>query len=359
MNNKFSRKDFLEALFGEYLSIRDGFIRVMTLRSHDRKVSTRYFPKLETLAKEVYQDNQHVFFGVCPHENMKPEKSNVRYMVAIWGGLDLNSDGFSGKNSYFSDMSYAAKAVRSFPLPPSIVVESGWGVHLYWLLKNVREIGNPERVEQVLATINTYFLCEKPIGVDSMLRLPETFNSKFASSVVKCNIKYLNTEFRYDFEEFEDLKLVSMFPRSRARSVGAALAEAEETVPENELLASQSEEAVGYDHEEVASYLETKVAETTVARAQAAASPAFAHQPAVHQPPRQQTVELSTAAPAEVIEESTAETVEVVAEDASEAFADEVVDKVVTRLSAKLMDKMVDEIVEKLYQRIMNSSGKL
>lgn len=343
----------MEALFGEYLSIRDGFIRVMTLRPHDRKVSTRYFPKLETLAKEVYQDNQHVFFGVCPHENMKPEKWNIRYMVALWAGLDLNSDGFSGKSSYFSDMSYAAKAVRSFPLPPSIVVESGWGVHLYWLLKKVREIGDPNRVERVLTTINTYFLCEKPIGMDSMLRLPETYNCKFSSSVVKCGIKYLNSEFRYDLEEFEDLKLVSMFPRSAARSVGAAVAEAEETVPEDELSASQFEEAAGYDHEEVASYLETKVAESTVARAQAAASPAIA------QPPRELTIEVTTAASADVKEESTAETVEVMAEESSETFADEVVGKVVARLSAELMDKLVDEIVEKLYQRIMNSSGKL
>ena len=97
MKSRFARKDFLEALFGEYVSKHDGFIRIVTVRHYDRKISTRYFPKLETLAKEQYTDNQHVFFGVCPHEGMRADKTGVRYMVALWAGLDLAPEGYSGK----------------------------------------------------------------------------------------------------------------------------------------------------------------------------------------------------------------------------------------------------------------------
>ena len=64
MARKFSRKDFLEALYGEYFRKREGFIMVKTAKPLDPRVSTRYFPNLEILAKEQYQEDQNVFFGV-------------------------------------------------------------------------------------------------------------------------------------------------------------------------------------------------------------------------------------------------------------------------------------------------------
>ncbi len=124
--------------------------------------------------------------------------------------------GIRAKTEYFKDMSYAAKAVRSFPLPPSIVVESGWGVHLYWLLKSITEISDPRRIEKLLSSLSEYFQCKRIIPIDSILRLPDTFNSKHQSAVVKCTVKYLNGEFRYDLEEFEKLKLVAIDPNAAA-----------------------------------------------------------------------------------------------------------------------------------------------
>ena len=362
MTNRFSRKDFLEALFGEYLSIRDGFIRAMSVRNLDRRVSTRYFPKLETLAKEVYQDNQNVFFGVCPHENMKAEKSNIRYLVTLWASLDLNSDGFSGKDSYFSDMSYAAKAVRSFPVPPSIVVESGWGVHLYWLLRKVMPIESVERVEQVLTTMSEYFQCRRPIGIDSTLRLPDTFNCKFTSSVVKCGIKYLNTEFRYDFEEFEDLKLVRVLPgATRSQAFGSAASDEDFPLVQPAVAESEAalEEVAGFDRRGVVPYLEAKSAEAAFVGAETAArSVAFAPPSQMRGSAPKKIREPSDDDFIDLEDEPGAETVEVVAEEGLDSVADEIVDKVVARLTGELMERMVDEIVEKLYQRIMNSSDK-
>ena len=189
MRVEYTRKDFLEALFQRYFTKREGFIIVRAVRHLDHKVSTRFFPNIELLAREQYQEEQHIYFGVCPRESMKPDKRHIRYLVALWVGMDLTSEGYSGRNRFFFGHAQAAKAIRSFPLPPSIIVESGWGVHLYWLLKQVTEIEDPAPVETVLRKINGYFQCSTEVAIDSVLRLPGTVNCKHSSQCVECRIK--------------------------------------------------------------------------------------------------------------------------------------------------------------------------
>ncbi len=172
MRAELTRKDFLEALFQRYFRKREGFILARAVRHLDHKISTRFFPNIELLARELYLEDQHVYFGVCPRESMKPDKKHIRYLVALWAGMDLASEGYSGRNRFFFGHSQAARAIRSFPLPPSIIVESGWGVHLYWLLKQVTEIRDPALVEALLRKINVYFQCSTEVGIDSVLRLP-------------------------------------------------------------------------------------------------------------------------------------------------------------------------------------------
>jgi hypothetical protein len=358
MASRFSRKDFLEALFGEYVSKGDGFVRVMTMRHMDRRTSTRYFPKLDTLAREQYPDNQHVFFGVCPYENMKPEKTNVRYLVALWAGLDLAADGFSGKGDYFADMSYAAKAVRSFPIPPSVVVESGWGVHLYWLLHEPTEITNVAKVEKLLTAINGYFQCRRDIGIDSMMRLPDTFNAKIPSNVVACTIKYLNNEFRYDLREFETLKSVSVSSPASHPGLPAPVAAQRVQVGDDLGLEVDSPPPVP-EHEAhgLSQFVNHELADTRMEPGQVhtddgrmvtdTPTPVATAMRAV---PGTQAKPLG-------MDDDDDETVVVVAESSPDLIAEEIVDKVVARLTSELMDRLVDEIVEKLYQRITMASG--
>lgn len=361
MAPRFSRKDFLEALFGEYVSARDGFVRVLTVRHMDKKTSTRYFPKLDNLAREQYQDNQHVFFGVCPYENMKPEKTNIRYLVALWAGLDLAADGYSGKSNYFTDMSYAAKAVRSFPIPPSIVVESGWGVHMYWLLQELTEVTNIARVEKILTRINGYFQCKREIGIDSVMRLPDTFNCKIPSNVVNCTIKYLNAEFRYDLREFETLKSVSV-PSSGLQAAQPGSIDAERVRVGDDLgLEIESPPPPPPDHEThgLSQFVNNELAETRVERGPVAPEPSGRpdHSAAGRGANLRPDLTAETK-PAHLAHEGEEETVVVIAESSPDLMADEIVDKVVAKLSSELMERLVDQIVEKLYQRITMASGQ-
>jgi|GEM_PF-676201 len=203
----FTRKDFLEALFGDYFRRRGGFIMVKSLRNFDRKISFRYFPNIEVLSRQQYREDENVLIAVCPRESMKPEADSIRFATCMWAGLDIGPDGFSGRESFFQGPSQAAKAVRSFPLAPSIVIESGSGMHLYWLFKDMVEISDRAVFERQLTRVNTYFQCAGGRRIDALLRLPGTWNCKIPGRSATCKVKFVNLDFRYDVHEFVDLPL--------------------------------------------------------------------------------------------------------------------------------------------------------
>lgn len=320
MRVEYTRKDFLEALFQRYFTKREGFIIVRAVRHLDHKISTRFFPNIELLAREQYQEEQHIYFGVCPRESMKPDKRHIRYLVALWVGMDLTSEGYSGRNRFFFGHAQAAKAIRSFPLPPSIIVESGWGVHLYWLLKQVTEIVDPAPVETVLRKINGYFQCSTEVAIDSVLRLPGTVNCKHPSQCVECRIKYINPDFSYDLEEFENLNLGEGAASMKSSTFVKPFAEKPPHPHDvSESLAAQA----GSQREPDESFL----SEQTFS----AVSPVM------------------DVVPDEIRGGST---VVVCTEESDEILADEIADKVVGRLSDRFTDKLADVIVEKLVKRL-------
>ncbi|MBI4962344.1 MAG: hypothetical protein HY913_03630 [Desulfomonile tiedjei] len=202
---RFTRKDFLEAIFAQYYKEHRGFILVKSVKRGDPKMSTRYFPNIDILAKEHYGEDRDVYFGICPRERMKAEKEHVHYVVALWADLDIGSEGHDGKKTFFEGPQQAARAIRSFPRAPSIIVESGRGAHLYWLLKEVTEVSDPERVEKILQNIGTHLNCDTDVNLDTALRLPETVNTKIAGKPVNCDVKFINPNFRYMLQDFENL----------------------------------------------------------------------------------------------------------------------------------------------------------
>ena len=324
MRGVLTRKDFLYTLFHPYFMKREGFILVRAVRHLDHKVSTRFFPNLELLSREQYQEEQHVYFGVCPRESMKPDSRHIRYLVALWAGMDLTSEGYSGRHRFFFGHSQAAKAIRSFPLPPSIIVESGWGVHLYWLLKEVAQITDPAPVEKLLRKINSYFQCNTEISLDAVLRLPGTINCKIPSHCVECRVKYINSDFCYDLKDFENLNLGNGGSTSRTSIVDKSLQE------------ESLQRSIRTDND-------------TTRKAPIGQ----ANQRAQHDLSSSQEVEALQSAVMDVVADlDSGSTIVVCTEDSGEPIADEIVDKVVEKLSGKFVDRLADEIVDRLVKRL-------
>jgi hypothetical protein len=215
MTARFNRKDFLDALFFNYCRDKGGFILVKIADRHMAKTATRYFPNPDTLAREHYMDDQNVLFGVCPRDKMKPGKEFVSHLTAVWAGLDIGPDGYSGKEKHFASDKQAIMAMRSFPLEPSIVVQSGRGVHLYWLLSEITPVSDAASVEAVLRRVNEFFQCSSEVSLEACMRLPETWNPKHPSHPMECRIHHFDTSVRYHFHEFENLDLRVIIPSKK------------------------------------------------------------------------------------------------------------------------------------------------
>lgn len=216
MANMFSRKDFLDALFESYLRDKGGFIFVRTFTRLEPRGSSRFFPGLDILARERFPEEENVFFGVCPREKMKPGAEHIKYICALWAGADVGPDGHSGKERHFTNERQAFVALKSFPLEPSIVVKSGRGRHFYWLLKEPVEIQDRSKFVDLLKRINQYFQCSGGVGLDSALRLPDTWNYKNVTQSFYCSVEHLDSNLRYDMKDFAGLDLRIIIPSKRS-----------------------------------------------------------------------------------------------------------------------------------------------
>jgi len=353
MRERFTRTEFLDALFGDYFKRRDGFLVVKTMRGLNRRLSTRFFPSVEILAKEQYQPDQEVFFGVCPRETTKADRSHIRYITALWAGIDLAPNGYSGRDSYFDSPAWAAKAVRSFPLPPSIIVESGYGMHLYWLFRDVMRIPDPLWVEHELRRFNAYFQCQRDVTIDTMLRLPETYNFKMPSNSVQCEVKYLNTDFRYAPEDFEATELPTDVgsPGERLASAGSAV----EPILESMGLRESAEKKVENLRQEPEQSLDAGGARQKkhfgkAVIADQRGSRATSGQ--VDTRPRSIPEDFEPL-PYELEEDPQKSSAIAPPNGSLDALADRVAEKVIEKLTDRLINDLVDRVVDELTKRLL------
>jgi hypothetical protein len=207
MPTKYDRTDFLEALFEERYLSGGNFILVRKTKDLGRTGEISYYPSIGSLGSARFPDDTHVLFGVCPRAKMKPEVEHIRLVSCIWATLDAGPGCYSGDNRHFDDEEQMKEAVDGFPLKPSIIVHSGRGKHLYWLLDEVKEITNPQAFETVLSYFNKHFKCEGKVGLDSTLRLPDTKNPRYKGPSDHCYVESLNLDVRYGGTDLRGLNL--------------------------------------------------------------------------------------------------------------------------------------------------------
>ena len=206
MNSKqLEAKEFLETLYSRYFKDHDGNVE---LRLIGPKVSSRFFRKGEisdadwAAIVEANKDN-HVYFGVNPRSLSQAKKQeDILDIVCLWA--DVDGKDFEGSKEK------TLKAVDAFPIPPTMVVDSGHGYHLYWVLSEpIIGLTGVARAEfkRVLAGVAKRLGADSSkIHLDSCLRLPGTLNIK-GDEPAECMILKQEKERTYslgDFLEFKD-----------------------------------------------------------------------------------------------------------------------------------------------------------
>ena len=190
--------DFLTAL-----SLPGGLVEIRALNrtggegSHVRRwwIPPAHYPLLERTLRVLNGNDWSIFFGVNPRTGRASGEDAVRCLRTFHADVDGNSGGLGGSAAN-------TPQVRTAP-PPSIVVDSGHGRHLYWVLAESVAVTDGNRA--LLKAINRGLALTvdgDPACCDlaRILRLPGYINHKPPAAEVRL---LELTDRRYDLAELE------------------------------------------------------------------------------------------------------------------------------------------------------------
>lgn len=145
----------------------------------------------------------HVFFGVATRDGRVGGKDAVKAVPALWVDLDCDKSAHGKRDLFLKLMTY--------PLPPSIVVDSGYGLHAYWLLVEptvIRASTGIKDVEARLRGLRDALGGDHVHDVSRVMRLPGSSNVKEPSVPRPVRIIHMAEWRRYRPEEFPRGSLV-------------------------------------------------------------------------------------------------------------------------------------------------------
>lgn len=155
------------------------------------------------------QPGRAVYFGVATRLTGKPtgRRADLAELPALWVDIDCDKQGIARDD--------AVAAALSLPLRPSLLVNSGGGIHCYWLLAQAIDVScdtpiPPElRDEDIIAVLKQLagVLAGDPAVCDlaRIMRLPGTHNSK-TSELRPCHlIDRSSFELRYEFNDIVEM----------------------------------------------------------------------------------------------------------------------------------------------------------
>ncbi|SKB31077.1 phage/plasmid primase, P4 family [Rhizorhabdus histidinilytica] len=128
-------------------------------------------------------DGIGVYFGVCTRQEgaTSGNLDTVAECPALWVDIDCAKQGISGDD--------ALAALNFLPHPPSLIVNSGGGLHAYWLLEQPVDVSPGQHTREVVTA------CLRQLAMvlagdlqcaelARILRLPGTMNSKSATKLL-------------------------------------------------------------------------------------------------------------------------------------------------------------------------------
>lgn len=181
-----TREQFLRALFGKtegkYIEIRDIVTGIPVIQ--------KFYKDIKSVVDYAYKGNCYI--GVCPREIKSGKEKDIKTITALWVDLDIPVEA-------------AKERVKDFPLPPSILVNSGRHTHLYWLLKEPESVQpNTKGVLKGLAEAVGGDHC---FDLSRVLRLPGTKNFRYEDNPTDVEVVVFEPEIRYNLSDFDSYEV--------------------------------------------------------------------------------------------------------------------------------------------------------
>jgi len=211
-NKNISVKDFLEALYSDHLKQHAEHIEIRRIGNGTvRKVFygsiNDLLTALDALNKQNDRDNTAVYFGVAPRSERKGTKDAIKYITCFWVDIDTGTEGHKKQTGY-KDKKEALELLAGHSLHPSAIVDSGNGLHCYWLLKESLQVTSIPEVESVLNGLIAEFKGDTGTGdITRILRVPDTKNWKDRNNPKLTKVIKLEPSLKYSLADFEAYKL--------------------------------------------------------------------------------------------------------------------------------------------------------
>jgi len=161
-----------------------------------------------------------VYFGLGLRKKQlnkmqRGKEDDIVCIPCLWLDIDIHNPDAHSRQDYPKTPEEALHILSKLGLDPSIVINSGNGLHIYWLLKEpfvIKTIEDKERIKKVCSGFNILAMNKfKEAGyhIDNVsdlarvLRVPGTLNHKGTESK---NVEVIKaTQARYDISEIEKL----------------------------------------------------------------------------------------------------------------------------------------------------------
>lgn len=207
-----------------------GFIDVRTIDTRGDDEVTRRHP-VSTIGEAdriaLSTNGTNLYVGIATRRtggtgDREGGKTNLEAIRAVWVDIDFGSPG---------DEAIVRASLDAFPHPPSMVVQSGGGLHLYWLLDEPFGLTTKaavERFENVLKGLADVLGGDfAATDASRILRIPGTTNYPNARKrakgrkPAKCKLDLFEPDRVYPFDAFDELEMRgSALRRSKAEPIG-------------------------------------------------------------------------------------------------------------------------------------------
>lgn len=180
-------------------SSTDGYIQLMKINNDKTvKVYNTQYRALRTIVEEV-EGEKDIYISSNTYYKPKRSTSYIRQFRALYIDLDLKKYGKSEAVYIIYDL------VNQNKIPtPSMIVDSGRGIHLYWRIRNA-----PYGAIHTWQELEDYLYNQlKVLGADiqatdssRVLRLPNTVNSRINE---KCKVLIINDDIEYSMYDLRE-----------------------------------------------------------------------------------------------------------------------------------------------------------
>lgn len=155
-------------------------------------------------ANQLNREGYGIYFAPCLRQEQIGKTEHVAIATALWIDIDCDDEGLQRDK--------ARAKLEAFEPAPSIIVDSGGGWHGYWLLGDPYLLDSEKHKNHIKLILEGLFSAldgdEGYVkSVASVMRLPDTTNTKPERGGVVCTIQLFEPDRRHSLGEFDWLKI--------------------------------------------------------------------------------------------------------------------------------------------------------